>query len=113
MTTEPPDDVDLSTDTALNSLAQELSEMVGWHFRIRHRSFPDPIDGGTFEEFDIVEAFVNRENKPIGWTLNGMRPYGTTIEELKDYIGLMMQAFDRPVIEDTKPTPEPETPLES
>lgn len=108
-----PDDHDIITDEAAWAQAQNI---VGWHFRIRRRRFPYSLEsnkpGDTYEEYDLVEAFFDDTGKAHGWTIESMAPHGTTVEELRDYMAMMLQAFDRPIIHDID-TSKPEPPSES
>ncbi|MFA5831342.1 MAG: hypothetical protein WC878_05930 [Candidatus Paceibacterota bacterium] len=65
-----------------------------WNYRVVHK-----VEKGE-ESFAIHEAFYDSgKEHPHSITMNGIAPYGGSIEELHSDMENMMKAFDKPVLE--------------
>lgn len=72
--------------------------MGHWNYRVCKETYNKGTD---FEEigFTVREAYYNSDNSMWGLT-DGLRgAYGDSVEDLKDGITKMMQAFDRSVVD--------------
>ena len=65
-----------------------------WNYRIfRH------VDEGNNEWYTIHECYYNDKGKPTGWTENPVRPFGSTVEELKNCLYMMDLALNKPILD--------------
>lgn len=64
---------------------------MSWHYQIRRRT----EDGETW--YDVVEVYVN----PRGWTVDGVRPAGDSVEGVVACLEQMLADVKRyPVLEE-------------
>jgi hypothetical protein len=69
-----------------------------WNYRI----FKQVYEPTQEVHYGIKEAFYNDDNEVDSWTVDDMKPFGETPEELREHINMMLQAFGRPVIDENK-----------
>lgn len=63
---------------------------MSWNYRVMS------LDGG--ESFDIHEVYYDSNHKPKAYTLNSVRPYGESLEELKQVLSRMLKATEKPAL---------------
>ncbi len=49
--------------------------------------------------YNIREVFYNDEDQIIGWTVDGIDPYGESLEELAETIAWFAEALTKPILE--------------
>ena len=72
-----------------------------WNYRVVKREVEKALSlgGGVVISYAIHEAYYNDgEEKPFDIALEPCSPQGDTVEELRESMDLMMQAFDREVL---------------
>lgn len=70
---------------------------MGWNYRIIKETLTGP-DGDTADCYGIHEVYYDPDGKPTGWS-DAIQPYGETLDDLKTDMSLMMQAFEKPVLD--------------
>lgn len=69
---------------------------MSWNYRIMKRA--ESYD----DEFVLSEVFYNDDNIIDGWGMGndgkGEAPYGETLEELRNNLEMMLEAFDKPFL---------------
>lgn len=63
-----------------------------WNYRLVRRVSDIPF-------LSIMEVYYDKDGSIRGWVDKEVTPYGESIEEIKDDLDLISQAFDRPIIE--------------
>lgn len=63
---------------------------MSWNYRVMS------LDGG--KSFGIHEVYYDDEDKPKAYTLNSVRAFGESIEELKIDISRMLKATEKPIL---------------
>jgi len=71
---------------------------MSWNYRIMRRSFVHK-NGEKEEWLGIHEVYYSSDKKVEGYTENSVSPGGMDEDELKTTLGLMMKAFDLPILE--------------
>ena len=69
-----------------------------WNYRVMRKSFPT-LNNEMEEWYRIHQVHYNRNDKIEGHTVKGVAPGGSSLEEIKKDIDLMLKAFDKPVLE--------------
>ena len=69
-----------------------------WNYRIIKHRCPSRITTGEIEWFQIHEVYYDKDGKIELWSAEGCLPSGETKEELMADVEMMMQAFDRPIL---------------
>lgn len=67
-----------------------------WNYRVF--KFTDRSETSSFE---IREVYYDEEGKPTGYTDGESAPLGMTLDELRSDLGWMLQALDKPVLEES------------
>jgi hypothetical protein len=63
---------------------------MSWNYRVMS------LDGG--KSFGIHEVYYDPDNKPKAYTLNSVRPFGESLDELRKDISLMLKAAEKPIM---------------
>jgi len=72
--------------------------MMAWNYRVvKHISHPEHGD-----EYAIFEVYYDKRGKPEMMSFDPIAPHGETVDELKDDLDRMIEAFGRPVFEPPK-----------
>ncbi len=70
---------------------------MSWNYRVMKEK--SPIPGDDTEMFGVYEVFYDDAGKLNGYSTNPKHPYGESLEELKADYELMVEAFNKPVLE--------------
>lgn len=77
--------------------------MSHWNYRMVKVTYPAPKSLGLEEPetgYEIREVYYNEDESIYAMSKDGMAPWGDTVEELKENIELMKEAFNAPVIDE-------------
>lgn len=69
-----------------------------WNHRVFKQRDYDYRDEVVYA-YSIRECYYNDENEIIGWTANGIDPYGENLEHLRETITWMLESLDKDVLE--------------
>lgn len=74
-----------------------------WNYRVMRRIFNEPWDGPT-PVYGIVEAYYDVGGGPgLGaWTKEFADPFGDTPEELRECLTHMLEALDKPILDEAE-----------
>lgn len=72
--------------------------MSHWNYRVHKKIFRYP-SGEPEEYYSIHEAYYNDEGKLDGWTEKSISPGGSTLEELKNDLEMMLEALNKEIID--------------
>lgn len=75
-----------------------------WNYRVVRKEYLH-IDGSVEEYFGIHEVYYEDDNSGMSATENPIAPDGETIDELKSTLTLMLEAFNKPVLDYDKDFP--------
>lgn len=79
-----------------HSMSKETKKSGGWNYRfIRSKEGEDYI-------FNVCEVYYDLENRAISWT-DPIHAQGDTPMDLANDLSLMFSAFQRPILEVSKP----------
>jgi hypothetical protein len=67
---------------------------MSWNYRV----MKDTYEGETF--YEIHEVYYEGDGKVRNWTAEPVFPCGISVEELKEILKTMMEACDKPILED-------------
>jgi len=67
-----------------------------WNYRVVRRKFSD--DYSEYSEFNIYEVYYDENGKVNAWVARPMEPYGNSINDLKEDLGMFMKALELPVL---------------
>src|SRR5688500_14874340 len=67
-----------------------------WNYRVCHVRFERAHGFSSY--FDIREVHYNREGDPCAASAESQAPFGDTLDELKDDLKWMLEAFEKPTI---------------
>lgn len=67
-----------------------------WNYRVIRRKFSD--DYSEYSEFNIYEVYYDENGKVNAWINRPMEPYGNSLSDLKEDIGMFMKALELPVL---------------
>jgi hypothetical protein len=73
-----------------------------WNYRVVRVKYPRPKslgDDELEEGFGIREVYYNDDETIYAMSKEDMAPYGETVEELKDNLEQMKEAFNAPVLD--------------
>jgi hypothetical protein len=70
--------------------------MSTWNYRVLRKTHPD-ADSASYE---VHEVFYQEDGSVDGWTVESVRPFGETVEELREDLRHFLHAFRRPVMEE-------------
>lgn len=76
---------------------------MSWNYRVFRRHDPAPPPGfETEDELVIHEAYYANpgDEIPEGWTVRNVAPSGENLEELRGCLLLMLQALDKPILDE-------------
>ena len=68
---------------------------MSWNYRIIKSK---DIDGSNY--YQVHEVFYDEDGVANGCTENAITPVGNTVEELKRVFEMILNSFDKPVIEE-------------
>lgn len=75
-----------------------------WDYRIVHHTKPDGA-GGQADVYEVHEVYYSTDGTVSMWSEDAMKPYGESLDWLKNDLQWMTQALDKPVLErDDLPT---------
>lgn len=63
---------------------------MSWNYRVM------TLNRG--ESYEIHEVYYDTSGKPEMYTANAVKPYGENLEELRENLGWMMKALEKPVL---------------
>lgn len=71
-----------------------------WNHRVVRKETPNKFREDEIEiSYEIHEVYYNEDGEPRSCTVDGISPYGETIEELKETLERMLNASTQPVLE--------------
>ena len=79
---------------------------MSWNYRVIKRTFKKLSQEELFFYY-IHEAYYDKENRVNSISLNPLEPHGDTVEDLKKDLELMLEAFNKPIL-DFKTAIDPE-----
>lgn len=72
-----------------------------WNYRVLKRENEHTTDPDEKYYYGIHEVYYRKNNKIKLWTIEPIIPYGSSVEELKECLNLMLKdSSDRPVLEE-------------
>lgn len=66
--------------------------MTTWNYRVTHYE----VDGESV--YGIREVYYGEHGTVQGWSQSSMAPHGDTLDELREDVDHMRDAFDKPVL---------------
>lgn len=73
-----------------------------WNYRVIQQTYYSlSIDNKKNIYYDIREVYYDSKGNIEGWDKECLEPFGETIKELKDKLNLMLEAFNKPILEET------------
>jgi hypothetical protein len=76
------------------------AEIDHWDYRVRGFTAFTGVPGADPEEsHDIIEAYYDAEGNVVAWG-NNIGAVGGTLDELRDELSLMLEACDKPVLDE-------------
>ena len=70
---------------------------MGWNYRVV-RAHYEPVPGLAQATYSIVEVYYDEKDKPTGWHGGSVLEWDT-LEDLRNTLGHMMVALDKPLLE--------------
>ena len=68
-----------------------------WNHRVFRKLYP----AHDYAEYTLRETIYDDTGKVEGWTLDAIAPSSDTVEGLRWVLTKMLEALDKPVLEDT------------
>ena len=71
---------------------------MSWNYRLFKKKF----HGHEETYLEIHEVYYDEKGEIEGWTENAVKPIGMDVEEVKNNLDKMLQACEKPVLEESK-----------
>ena len=65
-----------------------------WNHRVMKHEKAD----GDDDWYQIHEVYYNSKREPDSWTLDGIKPGGNTLENLRDELIMMLEATEKEIL---------------
>lgn len=69
-----------------------------WNYRVIRK--PYDYKDLVFEEYNVHEVFYDDNGNIESWTTEPISPYGDTLEELKNTLEKMLEALEKPILQE-------------
>ena len=66
-----------------------------WNHRVMKHEKAD----GDDDWYQIHEVYYNSKREPDSWTLDGIKPGGNTLENLRDELIMMLEATEKEILD--------------
>ena len=68
---------------------------MSWNHRVMKHEKAD----GDDDWYQIHEVFYNSKREPDSWTVDGIKPGGNTLENLRDELIMMLEATEKEILD--------------
>ena len=68
---------------------------MGWNHRVMKHEKAD----GDDDWYQIHEVYYDSKREPNSWTLDGIKPGGNTLENLRDELIMMLEATAKEILD--------------